>query len=136
MRPVLIGPILDPEAWGQNRMIRYLRLLFIGLVGVGLLTVALANRAPVPVRLLPEDLAALTGLTWAAEVPLFLVIFGGIIAGVLIGFVWEWFREYGHRATASQKSRDVARLERELAVLKDATSVPAKDDVLALLEKR
>jgi uncharacterized integral membrane protein len=117
-------------------MIRYLRLIFLSLVGIGLLTVALANRAPVQVRLLPDDLAALTGLTWAAELPLFLVIFGGIIAGVLIGFVWEWFREYGHRATASQKSREVARLERELAVLKDATSVLPKDDVLALLEKR
>lgn len=117
-------------------MIRYLRLILLALLGLSLLTVALANRAVVPVRLLPEDLAALTGLTWAMELPLFLIIFGGIIAGVLIGFVWEWFREHGHRATASQKSREVARLERELAVLKDATSVPPKDDVLALLEKR
>jgi uncharacterized integral membrane protein len=117
-------------------MIRYLRLLFLGLVGLFLLTVAMANRAPVTVQLLPADLAALTGLTWAANVPLFVVIFGGIIVGVLIGFVWEWFREHGHRATASQKSREVTRLERELAVLKDANSVPAKDDVLALLEKR
>jgi uncharacterized integral membrane protein len=117
-------------------MIRYLRLLFLGLVGLGLLTVALANRTPVPVQLLPADLAALTGLTWSADLPLFLVIFGAIIVGVLIGFVWEWFREHGHRATASQKSREVARLERELAVLKDATSVPPKDEVLALLDKR
>jgi putative membrane protein len=117
-------------------MIRYLRLIFLALVGVGLLTVALANRAPVSVRLLPEDLAALTGLTWRMDLPLFLVIFAGIILGVLIGFVWEWFREHSHRATASQKSRDVTRLERELAVLKDSTSVPARDDVLALLEKR
>lgn len=117
-------------------MIRYLRLILLVLLGLSLLTVALANRAPVTVRLLPDDLAALTGLTCAMELPLFLVIFGGIIAGVLIGFVWEWFREHGHRATASQKSREVARLERELAVLKDATSVPPKDEVLALLEKR
>ncbi|MFN4202480.1 MAG: LapA family protein [Tabrizicola sp.] len=117
-------------------MIRYLRLIFLGLLGLGLLTVALANRAAVPVRLLPPDLAALTGLTWTMELPLFLVIFAAIIAGVLIGFVWEWFREHGHRATASQKAREVARLERELAVLKDATSVPPKDEVLALLEKR
>ncbi|MDP3193756.1 LapA family protein [Tabrizicola sp.] len=116
-------------------MIRYLRLILLALLGLFLLTVALANRAVVPVRLLPEDLAALTRLTWAMELPLFLIIFGGIIAGVLIGFVWEWFREHGHRATASQKSREVARLERELAVLKDATSVPPKDEVLALLEK-
>lgn len=117
-------------------MIRYLRLIFLALLGVALLVVALANRAPVPVRLLPEDMAALTGLTWAMELPLFLVIFGGIILGVLIGFVWEWFREHGHRATASQKSREVTRLERELAVLKDSTSVPPKDEVLALLDKR
>jgi lipopolysaccharide assembly protein A len=117
-------------------MIRYLRFLFLGLVGLGLLTVALANRAPVSVRLLPEDLAALTGLTWAAELPLFLAIFGGIIVGVLIGFVWEWFREHGHRAAASQKTREVSRLERELAVLKESTSVPPRDEVLALLEKR
>jgi len=117
-------------------MIRYLRLLLLALLGLVLLTVALANRAPVSVRLLPEDMAALTGLTWAMELPLFLVIFGGIIAGVLIGFVWEWFREHGHRATASQKSREVTRLERELAVLKDSTSVPPKDEVLALLDKR
>jgi lipopolysaccharide assembly protein A len=117
-------------------MIRYLRLILLGLMGLSLLTVALANRAPVTLRLLPDDLAALTGLSWAMDLPLFLVIFGGIIAGVLIGFVWEWFREHGHRATASQKSREVAKLERELAVLKDSTSVPPQDDVLALLEKR
>lgn len=117
-------------------MIRYARLVLLGLLGLILLTVALANRAPVSVRLLPDDLAALTGLTWAMDLPLFLVIFAGIIAGVLIGFVWEWFREHGHRATASQKSREVARLERELAVLKDSTSVPPKDEVLALLDNR
>jgi uncharacterized integral membrane protein len=117
-------------------MIRYLRLLLLALLGLALLIVALANRASVTVQLLPIDLAALTGLTWAMELPLFVVIFGGIIAGVLIGFVWEWFREHGHRATANQKSREVARLERELAVLKDSSSVPPKDEVLALLEKR
>jgi putative membrane protein len=115
-------------------MIRYLRYLFLAGLALVLLTVALANRAPVAVRLLPDDLAALTGLTWAAELPLFLIIFGGIVAGVLIGFVWEWFREMKHRSTASVKSREVARLERELAVLRDSTSVP-KDDVLALLDQ-
>ena len=117
-------------------MIRYLRLLLLAVLGLVLLTVALANRAPVMLRLLPDDMAALTGLTWAMELPLFLVILGGVLAGVLIGFVWEWVREHGHRATASQKSREVTRLERELAVLKDSSSVPPKDEVLALLDKR
>jgi lipopolysaccharide assembly protein A len=116
-------------------MIRYLRLVFLGLLGLALVAVAVANRDPVQVRLLPSDLAELTGLTWAADLPLFLVIFAAIIAGILVGFVWEWFREHGHRATASQKAREVARLERELAVMRDATSVPPKDEVLALLER-
>ena len=117
-------------------MIRYLRLVVVGLMGLMLLIVALANRAPVELRLLPGDLAALTGLTWSAELPLFLVIFGGIVAGVLIGFVWEWLREHSYRAAAATHAREVARLERELAVMKDASSVPPQDDVLALLEKR
>lgn len=115
-------------------MIRYLRYIFLAGLALVLLTVALANRAPVQMRLLPDDLAALTGLTWAVELPLFLIIFAGILAGVLIGFVWEWFREMRIRTDARGKSREVARLERELAVMRDTVSVP-KDEVLALLEQ-
>jgi lipopolysaccharide assembly protein A len=114
-------------------MIRYLRLAFLGLFGLGLIAVAIANRAAVQVRLLPDDLAALTGLTWAVELPLFLVIFAGILAGVLVGFVWEWFREAGIRGKASATSREVTRLERELAVLQDQKGTAPKDEVLALL---
>ena len=113
-------------------MIRYLRYVFLGALGLCLLTVALANRAPVVVRALPDDLAAFLGVGWTLELPLFLVIFGGIVAGLLIGFVWEWFREHKHRVTASASSRDVARLERELAMLRDAKGQP-QDEVLALL---
>ena len=115
-------------------MIRYLRLILVAFLGLCLLPVALANRGAVTVRLLPEDLAKLTGLTWAVEMPLFVVIFAGIISGVMIGFVWEWFREMKHRATANTKAREVSRLERELAVMRDSASVP-QDDVLALLEQ-
>ena len=115
-------------------MIRSLRYLFLAALGLVLLTVALANRAPVTLKALPEDLAAFTGFAWQIELPLFMVIFGGIIAGLLIGFVWDWFREMKHRSTASRKTREVARLERELAVMKDSQSVP-KDDILAILDK-
>ncbi|MBL9047462.1 MAG: LapA family protein [Tabrizicola sp.] len=115
-------------------MIRIIRLLSLGLFGLSLLTLALANRAGVNVHLLPEDLAALTGLSWSVEVPLFVAIFGGVILGVLIGFVWEWLRESKHRTSASAGSREVARLERELASLREAKAGP-KDEILALLEK-
>ena len=115
-------------------MIRYLRYVFLAGLALCLLTVAMANRTPVTVKALPDDIAAFTGFAWQMDLPLFVVIFGGIVAGLFIGFVWEWFREMKHRTTASKKTREVTRLERELAVLKDSTSTP-KDDILALLER-
>ena len=130
------GIVANGVSWGACGMIKALRLAFLGLTALVLLTVALANRAPVEVRLLPDDLAGLTGLTWAAQVPLFLVIFAGIVLGVLIGFVWEWFREARIRSTAGARAREVARLERELAELKQTSPGGVQDDVLALLEKR
>ena len=117
-------------------MIRLLRYLLLGLLAVGLITVAMANRDAVMVRLLPDDLAAALGLDWSAELPVFLIIFGGIVAGLLIGFVWEWFREHKYRASASARTREVARLERELAGLRDTGAAPPEDDVLAILDRR
>ncbi len=115
-------------------MFRYLRYLILAAVGLALLVVALANRTPVLLKALPDDFAAFLGLTWQMELPVFVVLFGGIVLGVLVGFLWEWAREHKHRATASTKSREVTRLERELATMRDATSVP-QDDIIALLDK-
>ena len=115
-------------------MIRYLRYVFLALLGIALLIVAMANRAVVGLQALPDDIAALLGIDLRIELPLFLVIFGGIVAGLLIGFVWEWFREMKHRTTASRQTREVSRLERELAVMRDTTATP-KDEILALLER-
>ena len=117
-------------------MIRFFRYLLLALLAIGLLTVALANRTPVLVRALPEDVGLFMGFTWAMELPLFLVIFGGIIAGLLIGFVWEWARESKHRTAASTRSREVARLEREVSRLRATTDTPPQDEVLALLDAK
>jgi putative membrane protein len=115
-------------------MLRYLRYAFIAVLLVLLLTVALANRTVVPVRFLPEDVGALFGVSWQMELPLFLVMLGGVVAGVLIGFTWEWLREHKYRRTASQRGKELARLERELEVMRDSRSVP-KDEILTLIEK-
>ncbi|NEX47880.1 DUF1049 domain-containing protein [Rhodobacter sp. ETT8] len=114
---------------------RYLRYALLAVLAISLLTVALANRAPVTLKALPDDLAAFSGLGWQIELPLYLVIFASILVGVLIGFVWEWFREHKHRALASTKTREVSKLERELAVMRDTKPEP-QDDVLALLDQR
>lgn len=115
-------------------MFRYLRYLVLAIIAVLLVTMALANRAPVLIKVFPDDFSAMLGVTWQIELPLFMVMFGGIVGGILIGFVWEWAREHKHRVVAKGATRQVSRLERELATMRDATSVP-QDDVLALLDK-
>lgn len=115
-------------------MFRYLRYLTLAAVGLALLIVALANRTPVLLKAMPDDFAAFLGLNWQMELPVFVVLFGGIVIGVLVGFLWEWAREHKHRVTASTKTREVSKLERELATMRDATSLP-QDDILAILDR-
>ncbi|MCW1918435.1 LapA family protein [Rhodobacter sp. KR11] len=113
---------------------RILRYLVLGALLLAFLTVALANRGPVGITLLPEDLAMLLGWQARAEVPVFVVLGFGAVMGIVIGFVWEWLREHKHRKVARVQTRAVTKLERELAAMKDQTSLP-QDDVLALLQK-
>ncbi len=111
---------------------RYIKYLFLGTTAVVLIVVALANRQMVTLRALPDGLAGLFGGPFEIRLPLFLVIFGGIVVGLLIGFVWEWLREHKHRAAAARKSREVGQLSREVRRLRDRPD--QQDDVLALLE--
>ena len=68
--------------------------------------------------------------------PLYLVIFGSIVAGLMIGFVWEWFREHKYRSNSRERAREIARLERELGELRSIQGPSGQsDDVLALLER-
>jgi uncharacterized integral membrane protein len=113
---------------------RYLKYLFLALLGLCLLTVALANRGPVEIQLLPGDMAGLLGFNWSMQLPLFLIIFGGIVAGLLIGFIWEWLREHRIRAEAARTKRRLAETRREVEQLREARPKEAGDDVLALLD--
>jgi putative membrane protein len=116
---------------------RYIRYAFLAALAVVLITLALANRGAVTLSSLPEGLSTFPGLEWMAisvDVPLFLVIFAGIVAGLLIGFVWEWLREYKFRAEASAKKQEVRKLERQLKRTQ-AERDKDKDEVLAILDQ-
>jgi uncharacterized integral membrane protein len=113
---------------------RLFRYLILGALLLALLVVALANRTAVAVQLLPDDFAVLIGWQARAQVPLFVVLGLGAVIGVVIGFVWEWLREHKHRKVARVQTKAVSQLERELAAMKDQTSLP-EDDVIALLSK-
>lgn len=115
---------------------RFIRYLLLAVLAVCLVTLALANAKLVTLNLLPEVLAQATGLSLAIELPLFAVIFIGILAGLLMGFVWEWLREHKHRAEASRRRAEVKKLESELKRVKGVSEAADKgDEVLALLEK-
>ncbi len=113
---------------------RYVKYGLLGLLAVLLVIVALANREPVTLRLLPEALEGFLGLSWQITLPLFLVVCLGIALGLLIGFVIEWARERRYRAAARRERREKERLAREVGRLRPAGSGARGDDVLALLE--
>jgi len=113
-------------------MSRYIRYLILIPIAIALVTLALANRTWVDVTLLPDAMSRLFGFQFAVSLPLFLVVFGSMIIGLIIGFGWEWMREHKHRSDAASRAREIARLERELKQLRQIDPA-GQDDVLALL---
>jgi len=113
---------------------RYIRYAFLGTLGIILISVSLANRGFVTLQLMPDALAELVGFNPGISLPMFVVVLGGIAAGLIIGFFWEWLREYKIRRGAGQKAREVRSLEREVTRLKGEKH-QGKDDVLAILDE-
>lgn len=117
---------------------RYVKYAFLAVIGITLLTLALANRQMVALQLLPQDMAAFLGFNLGIELPLFLVILGGVVTGLVVGFVWEWLREHRLRADAARVRKDAKRLEDELskARVAKAKATSADEDLLALIDDR
>ena len=113
---------------------RLIRMIILAVVAIILVTIALANRDPLTLRLLPEELSRLLGFSWDITLPVFAVLLGAVLGGLALGFIWEWVREHKHRATAAAERKERQRLEQE--VKKVAPSPNTGDDVLALLEGR
>lgn len=113
---------------------KYIKYTFWGIVAICLVTVGMANRQIVTLRAMPEAFANALGLSPDIQLPLFMVIFIGVGFGLLIGFLWEWVREYRIRSDARSKSREVEALKRQIEVLKDEKH-QGKDEIVALLDK-
>jgi len=113
---------------------RYIRYASIAIFAVALILIALANRQPVEVKILPSELGGIAALNPSYQLPLFIVMFGGILAGLVIGFIWEWIREAKERAAAARQAREMARLRAEVKRLKGERHKD-QDEVLALLDQ-
>lgn len=116
-------------------MLRYLKLAFLAAVGLVLFVLAIANRDVVVLRLIPDEAAGLLPVPNQIAVPLFVVLFGGVLLGLLIGFVWEWFREHRQRAEAARRAKRLERLEAEVQGLRETHGAPG-EDILALADGR
>jgi len=113
---------------------RYFRYAFLGALGIILISVSLANRGMVELKLVPDALADMIGFNSGISLPLFVVVLGGIAVGLVVGFVWEWLREHKIRRDAGHKARKVRTLEREVTRLKGVKH-QGKDEVLAILDE-
>ncbi len=113
---------------------RYIRYACIAIFAVALILVALANRQMVSVKLLPAELDGVAAVNPGYQVPLFVVIFGGVLAGLILGFLWEYIREAKERAAAARQAREMARMRAELRRLKGERK-QSQDDVLTLFDE-
>ena len=112
---------------------RLARTLFLIFLAIILVVISLANSDNVSLYLLPTDLSSLMGTTISINIPLFLVFFSGIFIGLIIGFVWEWLREYKFRVEANRNEKRLSRAETKLSEMHGKEN--KEDDVLTLLEK-
>ncbi|QFU09457.1 hypothetical protein PARPLA_01361 [Rhodobacteraceae bacterium THAF1] len=112
---------------------RIVKFVLLAIVAILLLIVALANAQEVTLRVLPEAMAGFMGISWTITLPMFVVILGAVVVGLLIGFLWEYAREHKHRRAARTERREREVLEREVTQMK--REKPGKgNDILALLE--
>ena len=112
---------------------RLLRTLFLSCLAIILLVLSLANSQKVTLYFVPESLSSFFEMTFVLNIPLFLVFFSGIFIGLVIGFVWEWLREYKFRVEANNYQKRLSIAETELSDIHAREN--KKDDVLTLLEK-
>lgn len=79
-------------------------------IGVVVVALSVANRKPILVSLdpfRPQDPAV------AVSVPLFVLVLGALVLGILLGGATVWWRQGVHRRAARVGRREVARLENE-----------------------
>ncbi len=109
---------------------RTIKLILLVVILAAIVTLALANRAPVTLNLLPQGMSGIAERS--IEVPLYLLGLVAVLVGMALGYILEWLREHKHRRRAAIKTREAAALDREVGRLRKEAS-KGDDEVLALL---
>ena len=92
------------------------RVLFILFILIGVL-IAVSNRQPVQLALWP--------LPHLVVMPVYLLVIGMLLLGVLAGLGMGWWAGRHHRRRAREASGEAARLDREVQRLREAAASTA-----------
>ncbi len=98
------------------------RVLFILFILIGVL-IAISNRQPVELTLWP--------LPHLVVMPVYLLVIGVLLLGVLAGLGMGWWAGRHHRRRAREASGEAVRLEREIQRLRRSETPSAGPDRLA-----
>lgn len=112
-------------------MMRYIRLFLILVLVVVLVTLATSNGQSVDLTLFPSWVPWIGGT--AITAPLFVFIYGALIAGVILGEIYEYFRSLRLRRQAAKSAKALQKTEAELEKIKQKTG-NHDDPVLAMLK--
>ncbi|WP_061935313.1 lipopolysaccharide assembly protein LapA domain-containing protein [Aureimonas sp. AU22] len=91
---------------------KILTFLVLGPLAILLVVFCVANRAPVPVSLDPIG----TLPQFVYEVPLFVLLIGAVILGLLLGGFGTWITQRHYRARAARRRNEVENLRHEVEV--------------------
>ena len=69
-------------------MWRWIKAGFLAVLALVLLSIGLANRDLVELRLMYTEISAFAGFNYSITLPLYLIVFLCIGFGVMIGFIW------------------------------------------------
>lgn len=97
---------------------RILTILIVLPISVGLVMLAVANRQPVGLVVDP------LGSGWSVELPLFLIVFAALIAGVVLGGASVWLGQGRWRRAARRNEREARRAKAQAEELQ--TSLAAR----------
>lgn len=92
--------------------------LVLGVIAVGVVVFALANRGAVTLSLWPFPIDM--------QVPIYVAILGALVTGLIIGGAMSWFPKRRLRRYARTAERRAASLERRAAATPATTATPAR----------
>lgn len=103
-------------------MIRFLKALILLPIAIVVVLLAVANRAPVTLSLDPFSQEA---PEFAAQVPLFAVIFAAVAVGVVIGGIASWLAQGKNRRARRRYRREASQLRYETERLRSQNTTPS-----------